>query len=305
MRRAKRMCLVLALAAFWSGGAAGALSCGGSTGREGLQTSSGSGIGEDGAAPMPDATVSANDSGLITDTFDVQIGMASPDRLLPEVQAPEMTETGAGAPDGGGPPWQCPAFLGESASHRPVGWGGPGVPNSEIPSDYNDAGNIVPARDGSICATYPWLGSPAIDSCAATGAQTTEPLLPPCEVCEDGGGIATGGSMAGASRYSLCQALYECQIRTGCGASPAGVSYCICGNDPDCISSTSPSGPCAQEELAAFEVNPQEQGAVATLLSNLIALSPTYTYFCASSLNAVWAQGSFNNCYPQDDGGSD
>jgi hypothetical protein len=310
VRRSAFAGALLGVGTIVAGAVAGSVSCGGTTGREGLPTATSSSNDQD--AGMPDATLgtgTASDSGLIVDAFDVQVPFANPDRLMPELEASDSVEAGEAGTDGGGPPWDCPPFIGQNNHHGTVAWGGPGNPEYQIPSAYGDGGNIVIAPDGSACGTYPWLGSTSIDTCSTMGTGVTEPQLPPCALCVDAG-VASGGSGAGSTRYALCQALYECQVSTRCmtgpGAAQFGAIYCLCGSDPNCkTTGMNPQGPCAVAEMAAFEANPQEPGAVATVLNNYYDIDPTQPFYCAANLNGVWADGLLAGCYSQGDAGDD
>ncbi len=111
----------------------GAVACGGSTGREGLA--------------MPETQVEAGDDATIdfdAGLFDVVITYA--DRVLPDISAPP--EAGGEA----GYPWPtCPPFIDVGPGGQPVT---PGIEVDQIPSVYGPDGSIVPAPDGSACATY-------------------------------------------------------------------------------------------------------------------------------------------------------
>jgi hypothetical protein len=277
--------------------------CGGTTGHEGLEGPSGNSLdsGMDADATVGDGA-GGDSSTLDTGAFDVQIFYANPDRLLPETNAPpEDAETEA-ATDGGGPPWDCPPFIGLNRAGQPAA---PGAPlYYQIPSEYSDAGVIVPAPDGSVCASYPWLGSTSVDQCSTTKiSDPTYPQLPPCNWCAEAG-AAAAGTYAGTPRYAVCQGLYDCMIRTGCTRN-ATKSYCLCGDeDPTtCANDPSPPGPCAGWEMGAFEVSSQVAGGLTAAILNYTDTTPGDTYFCAGALNDIMYTAT-SNCLPADDAGT-
>lgn len=253
--------------------------CGGTTGREGLPDQA-----ADAGPAETDATLL--DAGA-QDFFDV--GITYVDRVLPDVvPTTPIGEAGASYP------WPtCPPFI-------PIGPdGGPIPPGSEldqIPSEYDDSGAVVPAPDGSPCATYPWLGSTAVDSCLTSSAsgwgQDDFPLLPPCSWCTDAG-TASQGAGAGTSTYTLCLALYTCAMASGCGASQSP-STCLCGDASAAACIMSPQGPCATAELAALQYR---SDSVEQALSNYTQIDPSFNGYCGSALNYVFLNAQANACF--------
>jgi hypothetical protein len=291
---------ILAAGTMFSAVATGvAVACGGTTGREGLPVSD----GPDGSgAPIVDATVSdgpgsEDASGLDAGTFDALILYA--DQSLPEVGAP--TDAGIAEAGEGGPPWYCPTFIGVRRNGTPEPPGTP--PAREIPSVYDDAGNIVPAPDGSACATYGWLGSTALDECGMGYSSAPFSELPPCNWCEEAG-AAVQGKYAGDQRYFICQQLYDCMVQTHCGEKP--IPYCLCGTEDSiaCASDPNPPGPCAQWELGSLEVSSQVSGALNEAILNYTDTNPGDVYFCAGTLNDLWAEAAQEGCFQAEDGGA-
>jgi hypothetical protein len=278
-----------------------AAACGGTTGREGLPVSA----GQDGSsAPGVDATVSdgpgsADASGLDAGTFDVLILYA--DQSLPDVGA--ASDAGTTEAGEGGPPWDCPTFIGVRRNGMPVVPGSP--PARELPSVYDDAGNIVPAPDGSACATYGWLGSAAIDECGMGFSAAPFSELPPCNWCAEAG-AAVQGKYAGEQRYFICQQLYDCMVRTHCAENPALSVYCLCGSETPtaCANDPNPPGPCAEWELGSLEVSAQVSGALTQAILNYTDFNPGDVYFCAGTLNDLWENAAQEGCFPADEGGS-
>jgi hypothetical protein len=257
-------------ALFVAAALAGVAHCGGTTGQGGDSPTNIVAI--DGG----DATVSADaagldagaDQSLYTNQFDVAIDFA--DQELPDIQAPPEGGS-AGGP--GGPP-NCPPYILLDTDGGPVPFGYPGTVFDEVPSEYSGDGGIDFAPDGSVCATYPWLGSAAVDHCVVgapgkvgSAAKTGGPyvILPPCNWAL-GAGTAVKGPMAGAQRYDLCMDMYECFVRTHCYLERDNFAHnCFCGipdTDPnfgdECLAS--PQGQCLQEILAASEDNNDARG---------------------------------------------
>jgi hypothetical protein len=287
--------------------------CGGTTGRDSPVTT------------MPgDATVGDMlDAGLdvYTNQFDVALTYA--DQELPDVQAPPMN---GGGGDGGlgslGVPY-CPPFIFVDGTGTPLpdcnllaapGCPNAGLANDAVPADWSDGGEVV-AREGGVCATYPWLGSLANDEAMTSNNPSDQGLnLPPCNWAADAG-PATQGTGIGQSRYALCIALYQCMLRTKCFLSPtpAGGGFaptahdCLCGNllalhkDGGVLTAqicTEQPGPCWPEEIAALEApvnNPaaflvgttnwvQENGTVGTaggMLNAQFGAAAPYFPLCA------------------------
>jgi hypothetical protein len=243
----------------------------------------------EGAAP--DSADASVDQSVYTNMFDVQIQYA--DQSLPDVQAaPEGggggSEAGLGIPD-------CPPFIYTDSKGNPLPAsdcdptvGGCNDPNwsfDSIPADWSDGGEI-PAQEGGVCGTYPWLGSPAMDQCTSldlpgglTDNTGTYNPLPPCNWARDAG-IATQGLGTGQPRYDLCVQLYKCMMRTRCffNASPRGgvlqnAMPCFCLKPSDLVQGSgsfsaatcvSEPGPCYMEEVAAIEApHPSDQMATA------------------------------------------
>ncbi len=281
------------------------LMCGGTTGREDLPPLPGE---DDGAVALPveggaDATIadgggdaSIDDSAFVG-AFDVTIMYA--DRALPYVGAP----SDAGSEAETGYPWPtCPPFV-------PVVFGKPVAPGADqldqVPGSYDDAGQlelddagrVIAAPDGSPCADYGWLGSPAVDECDTSnnaGSGSVPPiLLPPCNWCSEAG-TAGAGPSAGAPRYDVCLNLYACMKRTGCGLAADGfdVTACLCG-DASTTTCMAPQGPCGVEELAALEIatspDPTTQGAAdQQSITHFTEVTPSKPFYCGSSLNALF-----------------
>jgi len=275
-------CLAAALAA---AGAGVAFACGGTTGREGL-TAVGPGTVD---ATVADSGDAGADSGLDAGDFDVPVLYA--DRALPDVEAPP--EGGAADASAGLP--ACPPFL-------PVR-GGQVVTIGErdqVPSVYAPDGSVTFAPDGSACASYGWLGSPAIDECVTGSGHTSGSgfiWLPPCNWCSEAG-VALQGPGAGNQRYDLCMALYACIEKSGCGSN---VGTCLCGTaDPTTTCQKQPPGPCATEEMAALE---ELSTSVQDALLNYTALGSGFLGNCGSTLNYVYVSGQNSGCFP--DAGGD
>ena len=259
-----------------------AVTCGGTTGREGL-TQGGDDL--EGDASLEDADL---DDG----SFDVALTYV--DRVLPDVAAP----VGAGAE--AGYPWPtCAPFL-------PVGADGGVVPLgaelNQIPAEYTDDGGEAPAPDGSACATYGWLGSTAVDSCLTSQAsgfgQGDFPFLPACNWCMDAG-VATQGPGAGLPTYTLCLDLYACATQSGCDSADSPAA-CLCGDATatDCI--VDASGPCATEELAVLQATPS---AIQTALTNYTSFDPQYEGYAGSALNFIFQNARTNRCFQLLDAG--
>ena len=273
--------------------------CGGTTGREDLPVSQSSPPATaDGGidATLPSLLVGELDSG----EFDTAIRYA--DRALPDVSVPP--EAGPLSESGSRYPWpDCPPFI-------PVNHPGHPTPiahaSNELPADYSDAsdtGSAI-AADGSACATYGWILSPADDECinSGTGGQAVAPQFPPCSWCLQAGNVAQG-TKEGASRYDVCLQLYQCMVKTGCGLQ--GGAACLCGTEGSlaCSKETTPPGPCAAEELAALEAIPGD--SLVTILESYTDNAPSYGGYCGSQLNLVYNEGVVFECYPSDDGGAD
>jgi hypothetical protein len=185
----------------------------------------------------------------------------------------------------------------------------PGSPVAEAgqeidqePAIYDDAGNIIPAPDGSACATYPWLGSTAIDKCTTANWSPPTPdisAFPPCNWCLEAG-TATAGPGVGVGRYLNCILLYECMVSTGCAANPTGVQACLCGDAA--VTNCTGSGPCGTAELTALE-RANSTAGIQDALQNFEngtttdqhgAMNPGY---CAGSLNYVYQIGQSYKCF--------
>jgi hypothetical protein len=295
--------------------AAVCMMCGGTTGREGLPALA---EGDDAtAAEGGDATIGSGEAGDASDddstgTFDVVILYA--DRVLPDVSAP--VDAGEG-----GYPWpDCPPFV-PVALGKPVSAGADQL--DQIPAAFDDAGavllddagRVVGAPDGSVCASYGWLGTTAIDECDTSnnsGSGSVPPiLLPPCNWCVDAG-TAAAGPRSGAPRYDVCRDLYACMRRTGCGLAADGfnVTACLCG-DASTTTCTTPQGACGLQELGALEIpldpDPTNQtAAIQTALAHYTEVTPSKSFYCGSSLNALWQSAITGNgvmpCFPADAG---
>jgi hypothetical protein len=267
--------LVAAIAAFSA--------CGGTTGREGIPGE----VAPD-ASVSVDATMVADggDGGDLDATAETSAIMYA-DRVLPDIAVP--VPVGEAGPTHVGP--DCPPFLpvdsnGEVTDANPV---------NEIPSDYDDAGNIVFASDASPCATYPWLGSITNDQCTTSQAEPSPPffssLLPPCSWCGPDAGSAKDGPRKGDPRVDICWALYDCLSSSRCMGGAAGAAACLCGDSgANCM----PTGPCAQEEIAALELprgtdlNTALVKAYYNFENGPIMGSITFTGACGGIMNLVY-----------------
>ena len=274
-------------------GAFATVTCGGTTGREGLSD-------EDSDAGMgPAMSGAADDGGRAADgaalgtgpLFDV--GITYVDRVLPDVTV--VSPAGEG---GATYPWPtCPPFI-------PVGPDGGEIPLGneldQLPAAYEDGGTVFAAA-GSPCATYGWLGSPATDECLTSSSsgwgQGDFALLPPCSWCLDAGS-ASQGSGAGTGTYDLCIGLYACAIQTRCGAG-ASPSTCLCGDASAAACIVSPAGPCAAQELAALQYR---SDSVEQALSNYTQVDPAFLGYCGSALNYVFQNARANACFAADAG---
>jgi hypothetical protein len=267
--RKRRLVVAISLAL----AAVAAITCGGTTGRDGLPQDDDSGA---------DAAETAIDGALDAGMFDVAITYA--DRVLPDVVAP--ADTGA---DGGGYPWPtCAPFVPVDQNGNPVPLG---TEADQVPGVYVDGGGDeageLRAPDGSACATYGWLGSTAVDDCMTSqtaGFAHDFPLLPPCNWCS---GVATTGPGADLPLRDLCLNLYACAVQTGCGAVPG--PYCLCGsaNGPQCFQDA--GGPCLVEELSVLQAT-NTPTSIQNALDNYTSLQPQADNnpgYCGSALNFV------------------
>jgi hypothetical protein len=305
--------MVIAAATTWAAAGAVELACGGTTGQPADDNASTTpavtvdAAGADAAGDASDATVGASSAtGDDGGAFDVTI--AYWDGTLPDISAPT---TVTGADGASGYPWpNCPPWI-------PVGHRGQRAPGEvtgvigELPADYTDAGDAGTtfAADGSACATYPWLGSTAVDQCVATsltpggsgwmGAFAASSIFPPCNWCEDAG-VVGQGTAEGESRYSVCLALYQCIQQSGCGSN---VISCLCGDQSSdtaaCSMNANPSGPCAQEELAALEELPSDVRDAILNYSSTSSLG--FPGVCGGTLNYIYSSANSYGCFPGDD----
>jgi hypothetical protein len=269
----KILCSCLAVGATASLGAFAA--CGGTTGREGLTPPGG-----------PDATADDGGVDIETGAFDAPIEYA--DRALPDVHAPSDAgaEAGPSLPD-------CPPFLPIDGMGHAVPVGAPNV--DQVPAVLAADGGETFAPDGSVCATYPWLGSTAIDECVTSNAVNTVAWLPPCSWCVDAGS-AVQGPGAGVPLRDLCFALYTCIMQSGCGQN---VGTCLCGPDQaGCVNN--PMGPCVTEELAALQYRTD---SIQTALQNYEDPDPAFPGYCGSVLNALFQNADSYSCFPLADAG--
>jgi hypothetical protein len=214
------------------------------------------------------------------------------DRMLPDIGAPTSQPEGGEA--GTGYPWpNCPPFLPTGADGTPLPLGTPDYV-SQIPSQEDDAGQVVPAPDGSPCGSYGWLGSQSNDDCFANnlGGGTAFSFLPPCNWCVDAG-VAAAGPGIGRSRYDTCLALYACIMKSGCGTN---VGECLCGkgNTSTCNPQTA-VGPCQMEELAALEA-PDLKTAAMNLVTGYGATVVAGPGRCAGELNKIFNSAQNNSC---------
>jgi hypothetical protein len=268
-----------------------AVTCGGTTGREGLTEESDDGgtlLALDAGAPgfvdqeLPDTSVY------------VDASITYVDRVLPDVVAPVTAEAGATSP------WpSCPPFIPTGPDGGPVP---PGNELDQIPATYGEAGTSIPAAAGSPCATYPWLGATSVDACLTSSAsgwgQGDFPLLPPCSWCADAG-AASQGPGAGTPAHDLCMNLYTCAMRTGCGAGQDPAT-CLCGTAAAAACIVAPTGPCATEELAVLQYR---SDSVEQALSNYTQIDPAFLGYCGSALNYVFQSARTNGCFALLDAG--
>ncbi|MGH7439675.1 MAG: hypothetical protein ACRENE_28635 [Polyangiaceae bacterium] len=228
--------------------------CNGTTGRDGLPSdvppdvdaTTSADAGDAGVDGEGGASMDAGPDSLLTGLFDADILYA--DRVLPEAQA---AASEAGGVVEGGPSFpNCPPWLGTDISGNLIDY----IDSfQQVPGDFAVDGGDVIAEDGSVCATYPWLGSVAVDECVAFSAPPFA-LLPPCVSALDAGPAVHGDGM-GQSRYDLCMALYECYMRTGCYLDPVkvDVTWCFCGAST-AVCAQKPQGACLTEALNALEI---------------------------------------------------
>jgi hypothetical protein len=229
--------------------------------------------------PSPDG-----DEGL----FDVIIPYA--DRVLPDVVVP--VDSG----EAGGIAWpNCPRDLGiDSNGHFTTDYSNAA---SIVPAQYDPAGNVVPAPDGSACATFPWLGRLDWTQCVRANIASNDQSLPPCNALVDAGN-AVQGAGAGRPYYVLCKELADCIVRTACGLTANVSAACLCGqgNASLACKQLGAPGPCRDEELAAMEINPNDPSAVDTAMSNYFALFGLQ-FAAAGPLNQLYAFGASSNCF--------
>jgi hypothetical protein len=280
----------LAVAVSLAGVAIAAVTCGGTTGRDGLP--------QDGDGTDAQSAAEGGAVALESSTFDVTITYV--DRFLPDIVAPPDT-----GQDGGEYPWpSCPPFLAVGPDGGPVPLGS-ALEVNEVPGEYAGDGGEVPAPDGSPCAAYGWLGSTAADDCLLqlAPAEGDFAFFPPCNWCADAG-VASVGAGAGIALYDLCLDLYACSLQTGCGAASAAYpSACLCGNasGPDCIIDA--GGPCAAQELAALQAT---QATVQTALENYAGdpvAAQNNPGYCGAALNYIFQNAAEVGCFPADAGG--
>lgn len=297
--------------------------CGGTTGHELLPSTSASGssndatmVGDDGSLPtddggIADATMGMGDESIYTGTFDVLIPFA--DQELPDVQGvPEAGSGGAsGAEAGTGLP-DCPPFIpvNGTSDYTVVSVAQAGY---LVPADYGVDGGVTFAADGGVCATYPWLGSPAADRCAGVVLAGTPQTLPPCSWAVEAG-TAAQGPKATVSRYDICIALFECYMRTQCftevtsGSSVPG-QECFCGrndagvvaNIPQC--EKNPQGDCLNEILAGSELPGDPATVAPTILVNFASTGQQAAGWPSYWLNYMMKTAVVGSCFDISDGG--
>ncbi len=222
-------------------------------------------------ASLPEASTAVPDAGL----FDVD---TLADQMLPDVSAPPAVAY----------PWpNCPPWQPLLATGQPTT---PIRASSWEATEYDDAGMVVVAPDGSPCATYPWYGSSYSDQCLSVSdphVSGSSAFLPPCAWCADAGLVAQG-TRKQDPRYTVCLDLYACMMKSGCYVSDP--VNCLCGteNINDCLPDPNPPGPCATEELAALEQLPGSTAeAIPVYTTKFLGTTGT----CGSQLNAVFAAG--------------
>jgi hypothetical protein len=295
--------VVLVCAAVCVGGTVLGIACGGTTGREGLTTQR----GDAAVSTLTDAAVDGTvgsplQMGDDAGAFDVFIEYA--DRQLPEASAPPSDAGGEA-----GRPWpNCPPFLPVGADGKPVNADGGTVPLDmsldQIPAAYDNTGSVIPAPDGSACASYGWLGSTAIDHCMTSGSNGTYIFLPPCNWVADGG-VARAGPGAGHDVYDLCLDLYACMMRTGCVTITGGHgATCLCGDASANDCAMDPKGPCAVEELSALQC-PRDSASIQLIFQHYKDPSSigVGTFQGAATLNDVFQKALSLRCFSSLDGG--
>jgi hypothetical protein len=248
------------------------------------------------AMPVGDAGLDATlhpdaDEGL----FDVIIPYV--DRMLLNIQPPAVD----GGAESGGINWpNCPPDTTDPSSAL-------GIP---IPAEYNDAGHIVAAPDGSVCATYPWMGRLDWTNCTRAQLSTTSGgtiiTFPPCSVLPSGPEKASTGTGAGRLVTDLCKDLWECMVSTGCGLSPTFNEFCLCGTvniGCNMLDGTQDAGPCKDKMLAAMQIDPSTKGAMATADMQFFNVG-NQPFATAATLNQLWVTGTSGTCYTYDDGGA-
>jgi hypothetical protein len=246
--------------------------CGGTTGKEGLTV-----------PETPDSAPPDLDAGL----FDVDVPFA--DRVIPDVTPVQV-------PDAASHPWpDCPTFLPVDGNGQVVDPNDGGYWVDQVPSvAVDDAGTLAFAPDGSACATYPWLGSLAVDRCLTSNSGDTFIDLPPCNWAK-GAGTAQAGTRAGSKREDLCYELYDCIVKSGCAVS--NVAVCLCGPDTNAdVCSKNPAGACATEELAALELTDKEVGDA------LKDMTDTVAHPVAGKLNQMFQTAETYFCFGADGG---
>ncbi len=274
----RRARLAVVFAALNAGALAAVFSCGGTTGREDIP--GGETPAPESGAPPADATV-VGEGGDLDASADASSPIMYADRVLPDI-AVTPPSNGEAGPTHPGP--DCPPFY--PLPRCPDG-GPPPLDTQldELPSDYDDAGNVVPAPDGSACATYPWLGSLANDECATGNWDNTTNVtfyLPPCNWCGAEAGASNGGSRKGDPRQAICWDLYQCLSMTKC-MSTGAISTCLCG-DSGAVN-CQPVGPCAAQELDALEYAPSD---IQNATKNFTNAGADFQGRCGGAMNAVY-----------------
>jgi hypothetical protein len=283
--------------------------CGGTTGRDNGSPLTGTVSGgasdppqEPADATLPRAIADAGVDSAVHDKdadeglFDVIIPFA--DRALPDVHVP--VDSG----EAGGIPWpNCPRDLGIDSNGQPTS--DYTVSALVVPAQYDKAGNAVPAPDGSVCATFPWLGHHDWTQCVRANIASNDTSLPPCNALVDAGN-AKQGAGAGRPYYELCKELADCIVRTGCGLNANVSAVCLCGegNASQACKRLNAPGPCRDQELAAMEINPNDPYAVDTAMANFFTLVGLQ-FAAAGPLNQLYALGGSTGCFAPGDAGTD
>ncbi len=309
VRRRAGMAPLRRFAAAWPGlwaAALGVAGCGGTTGREDAPAHISTGVAD--AAAGVDATVEDLDAG----TFDVTITYL--DRVLPDVTAPvpvDASDAGVAAD------WPCPPDLvvgPDDEAGCPEDAGADGACSGTlVAAEYDDAGNVIAAAEGSFCATCaPYNGGagctpteqafiehdPSGDCyrCLVENGGLNDLVFPDFgHECSD---VTSNVDVSAAQATAYCLNTLHCIL----GSTPNGPTcatggqptFCYCGagvNQATCSMLTSaapPNGVCLQPETAGLSLPP-------------VPTVPVLKAFLNSSLgsgiaNTFFGVAAANNC---------